>query len=131
MRCILSWPSEVPLLERRYAGERRKVTVSVDHREVVARSASCDQAVDARTHGQARPTRGPEELDRDVHHVDTEGRLDDRQRPHRLARQSEGTLVAKPLQHLLQDGQAGDDLIEAAELLDGEPGRAAGDVDPG
>ncbi len=86
--------------------------------QVVTNRAGRDETVRRRAHGQAASPGDAAEIDRVREEIRRERGLHPGESEHGFARAPERAFVPKALKHLLNDGEAGDDLVEVDDGLE-------------
>jgi hypothetical protein len=122
--------SNRPVLQGRDLRKCRVVAIAMKNRKPVTQCASRDEAVDGRPDSQPLSSRRPVKSHSLFNDRDWQGWFDCRQRPHWVACQPESLLVAKTLQHFLDDRQAGDHLVKVDHVLYAQTGPCSEDLDP-
>lgn len=121
---------ESSLLEGRDLGQERKVAILMENQQAMSEGARGDQAVDSRTNRHPGPASQPIQLSCLKKNFAPQRRFDNREREHRLPRQAKTTLVLESLEDLLDDRQAGDDLVKIDDGVELKPARLSEDLDP-
>lgn len=96
----------------------------------MAEGAGGDQTVHTRANGDPRPACRSVKIDGAEEDIFANWRLDPRKRKYRLQGDPIGPLFIKALQDLLNDGQAGHDIVEIENLLDLEFSVPAEELNP-
>src|SRR6185436_11237592 len=107
------------------------VAIAMEDRQSVADRTGRNHAVHTGADREPGATRTPVEIDGVEEDGGADRRLDDRQGEHGLTRLTERRVAREPLQDLLHDRQAGDDLVEIYDGFQREARRLAKDLDPG
>jgi hypothetical protein len=102
----------------------------VEHDQIVSDGARCNQTVDGRTHGQPVSTGSAKEVCGFEENVLAQRRFHDGHSQQGRASDAKGVFVAKPLQNLLNDGQAHRHLVEGNQPFELQGIALAKDLDP-
>jgi hypothetical protein len=111
--------------QRTHLAEGIEITIVVGDRQSVPHCACSDQTVDSRPNGHARTAGCAVQLDRFMENFVSKWRLDNWQCEHRVASDAECPLIAKALEHLLHDREAGHDLFDVRHGLEAQDARLA------
>jgi hypothetical protein len=111
--------------EGTHLAEGIEITIVVGDRQSVPQGACRDQTVDSRPNGHACTTGCAVQLDRFIENFVSKRRLDNWQCEHRVASDAEGPFIAKALQYLLHDGEAGHDLFDVRHGIEAQNARLA------
>ena len=112
------------------SGQRCKVPVAVKDGKIVPHGTSSNQTVDARSDGKPCPPRVTVQRDRFFENFLHERRFHDWESEHSVAREAEGAVVSKTLQHLLNHGKACHDFVELELRFQVEAARSGKNLDP-
>ena len=102
----------------------------VKHDQIIPDGAGCNQTVNARTHGKPGATGSAKEVRGFEKNVLAQRRFHDGHCQQGRASDAKGVFVAKPLQNLLNDGQAHCHLVQGNQPFELQGIALAKDLDP-
>ena len=104
--------------QRRYFAQLIEVSVSMEHRDIVAQCAGRNKAIDGRSDRETVTLRGTVKLSSLYKKRLLHGRFDNGQGKHGIPGSSIGPFLSKPLEDLLDHRKAGDHLVELERVFD-------------
>lgn len=104
-------------------GKERKVAIMMENQQTIPKGARGDQTVDSRTNRHPGSASQPIQLSCLKKDFAPQRRFDDREREHRLPRQTKTTLVLESLEDLLDDRKTGNDLVKIDNGVELKPAR--------
>ncbi|HKH48628.1 MAG TPA: hypothetical protein VKM72_28525 [Thermoanaerobaculia bacterium] len=102
----------------------------MENQQTIPKGARGNQTVDSRTNRHPGSASQPIQLSCLKKDFAPQRRFDDREREHRLPRQTKTTLVLESLEDLLDDRQTGNDLVKIDDGVELKPARFPEDLDP-